>query len=307
MKLLECWKPLKYYRSTSGQIEFFEGYAISQAGIVKNLLTGHVYSIQAGKGNYPRVTLTINGKRVHLFISVALCSSFKICPKDKGYDVDHIDRNILNNNLDNLEFKTRSDNLKNKSTYLKPKIYLGYDFNFHYEVVNVSVLSRKERHSFTLKILYGIKNNKPYKGKIWCSFQENTFIKLTNEGINIKNILNYNWKEIYNSSLVTYYISDTGLICSKYPSGLCNYSFGNETIEDGSKRYYITINKKVLIVSRLVAKYYLNNGIDLTKDQVVDHIDTNTENNSVSNLRIVSQKENMNNKLTIEKLRNRFR
>jgi len=66
-----------------------------------------------------------------------------------------------------------------------------------------------------------------------------------------------------------------------------------------NKRTYasikIELNKKGYIWSRVVAYAYL--GLDITNPKLqIDHIDRNTSNNAVSNLRVVSHTENQWNK-----------
>lgn len=60
---------------------------------------------------------------------------------------------------------------------------------------------------------------------------------------------------------------------------------------------YFGGNHKVIAVHRLVAKAFIEN--PQNKD-CIDHIDTNKENNNVSNLRWVTHRENTNNPPTLE-------
>lgn len=63
--------------------------------------------------------------------------------------------------------------------------------------------------------------------------------------------------------------------------------------------FYENGKQKKYKVHRLVAETFLG---DIC-DKEVDHIDTNRTNNSVSNLRVVSRKENANNPNTIKNLK----
>ena len=67
------------------------------------------------------------------------------------------------------------------------------------------------------------------------------------------------------------------------------------------KSYYILIlvNYKMYKVHRIVAMAFL--GLDITNPKIqVDHIDHNTENNSVENLRVCSSAENNQNRKNIK-------
>jgi len=55
--------------------------------------------------------------------------------------------------------------------------------------------------------------------------------------------------------------------------------------------FIVKINKKLHYVHRIIANLF--HGLDLTSSEVVDHIDGNKTNNCVSNLRCVTQKENV--------------
>ena len=66
--------------------------------------------------------------------------------------------------------------------------------------------------------------------------------------------------------------------------------------------YYsvVTENGKRFYTHRLVAKAWVKNP---NNKAVVDHIDTNVENNCAENLRWVTTKENINNPLTLEHMK----
>lgn len=110
------------------------------------------------------------------------------------------------------------------------------------------------------------------------------------------------WKDIQGHP--NYQVSSTGRIksiertvsCFKYKKikqekilKTCLNSSGYKTISLDNKRFYI---------HRLVAQAFLPNP---ENKPVIDHIDTNKENNSIENLRWVTYSENNNNLITYEK------
>jgi hypothetical protein len=60
------------------------------------------------------------------------------------------------------------------------------------------------------------------------------------------------------------------------------------------KQYYVyNINKKILSVHRLIAETFLDNSYN---KKTVDHIDRNTVNNDINNLRWATMKEQLKNR-----------
>lgn len=87
-----------------------------------------------------------------------------------------------------------------------------------------------------------------------------------------------------------YYINSKGQVFSTKYKDLREIK--QATKKDGYKFVNLRIDSKYrcLRVNRLVAMAYL--GLDIDSKLVVDHIDSNRGNNNLSNLRVVSQKEN---------------
>lgn len=85
-------------------------------------------------------------------------------------------------------------------------------------------------------------------------------------------------------------------------SGEVKRNYSNRVLKQQLNRYgykYVRIHEKNITVHRLVAEAFIGpvDGFE------IDHIDTNRANNHVSNLRIVTRKENANNPLTISNLK----
>ena len=72
-----------------------------------------------GRG-YLEIQITNKGKRYTKFIHKILAETFINNPDDKKC-VDHIDRNKLNNNLNNLRWVTISENMRNQTKHKNNK------------------------------------------------------------------------------------------------------------------------------------------------------------------------------------------
>ena len=97
---------------------YYEGYitnySVSNTGKVRNDKTMKLLKMKPNKKGYIRVGIYLRGedtvKRVSVHVMVA--ETF-IGPKpDDNFEIDHVDGNKSNNNVSNLEWVTRSENIK---------------------------------------------------------------------------------------------------------------------------------------------------------------------------------------------------
>jgi len=72
---------------------------------------GKIIARYLSEDGYPKVDLTINGRRRGLYLHTIICE-VHYGPKPDGMQVNHIDGNKLNFNLSNLEYCTISQNIK---------------------------------------------------------------------------------------------------------------------------------------------------------------------------------------------------
>ena len=103
---MEIWK----------DIEGYEGlYGISSQGRVKSLKFGMIKypKIYQDDNGYRWFAAYLNGKRKKFKIGRLVAITFIPNP-DNLPTVDHIDRNSLNDNLENLRWVTQGDNNKNR-------------------------------------------------------------------------------------------------------------------------------------------------------------------------------------------------
>lgn len=283
--LEDTWKTVKLYRSSSGQVEVISQLEMTIDGKFRYSKSKKLLKVNTSK-TYPIITYQDNkvAKSFTVHLSVASTFSKKI-PDCPNMVVDHIDGNVNNYNLNNLRFVTTAENNKNKSHY-DVDIVLFY-VSDNGEIISLFSKKKKERASF--------RNDCLKLGKVVNSTTKSDFSRLKNM-LSLVNTLE--WKLISNNS--NYELSSVGLLRRELKNGGYHYTFGSKN----SQGYYrVTIpGVRYTLVHSLVAKLFLLDGKDLEKGMTVDHIDTDPLNNSVSNLRVVTQKENVNNIKTREHL-----
>jgi hypothetical protein len=98
-------------------INNYPNYSVSNLGNVRNNSTGRILApITNQQNGYLTVRLYNeegNGAKYnHRLVAEAFLEN-----PDNFVDIDHIDRNRINNNIENLRFVSRSVNCKNKTSY----------------------------------------------------------------------------------------------------------------------------------------------------------------------------------------------
>lgn len=98
----EIWKDIKV-RSD---------YQVSTNGQVRNKITGKILKpCINNRSGYYHIGLSIDGQHRTFYIHRLVAEAF-IGERPDGYQINHIDGNKLNNRFDNLEYCSRSDNIK---------------------------------------------------------------------------------------------------------------------------------------------------------------------------------------------------
>lgn len=99
---MEVWKPIKGYETY---------YEVSNYGNVRNLKTGYVMKKRHTYDGYVKVTLTVNYKAKDFRVHRLVAETF--IPNEHNKEtVNHIDGNKDNNNVNNLEWADRHEQLE---------------------------------------------------------------------------------------------------------------------------------------------------------------------------------------------------
>lgn len=116
----EIWKPIPEYEglydaSSWGRIRSSPGKATSSARFEKRVWQSRIMKTKrpyTNKRPNRRVTLWKDGVARDYLVSRLVCMAFHGLPSSPDMTVNHIDGNWENDNPDNLEWVTRSENIK---------------------------------------------------------------------------------------------------------------------------------------------------------------------------------------------------
>ena len=290
MYLLELWKPLKYYNSTTGNITNYNSIEVSYSGkfrYVKNKKEIRISYMAAPP--YPTITIPDGRKSIRLLVHVAILTTFsETKPNGPNIVVDHINRNKIDYHIDNLRFVSYGENNKNRDI---PK-----------EMYNAALIDKQTFQYVSFLKHYSKKEIRKFERLItpttFINYFTDDLLKLVQEGtISFKDLEKTHWVKISE----IFEISKYGVLRKKKKNGYF-YTLGTKNY---SGYFRVTLDKnKQKLVHFLVAKEFINGGKDIPSDIVIDHIDTNRGNNNFLNLRLVSQSENMNNPISLEKRNN---
>lgn len=325
-------QPDKELFDVSEYFKFKEGKIIEKAYYIRR--NGTLYSKQSKrnltihKEAYPSYGLNYIGtgkghsKRAMVHLILAKIFIPNLNPKD-NIIVDHIDHDKYNYLLSNLRWVTPSGNAKNSKpksvNIFKERIYEAYEDRNHTKLKYTISESEALEKGYSPKFLKDVSEpgriNKDKKfifayGSYWMSMSKLVFDYFASFGYKtIKSIFDDPlWKPCYIPGILCHplgVIKWTGTQNNKFSIGRERFKEGYN--KEGNNKDYLTVNiqGKRHSIHRLIASTFLNNGNPIETGFEVDHLSTDTKDNRVSNLRIVTHKENMNNLNTQRALSNR--
>lgn len=268
------------------QIEGYENYEVSSLGNVRNSKTGRILR-QGKKGGYCSVGLTGNKCKtwaVHQLVA----KTFIPNPENK-LQINHKDKNGLNNVITNLEWSTNKENSIHRSAGVKQTTNQNleiYRIDLNTDEILEKYISIEEAANWLMS--QGLaKNFHSARSSISCSIRQ---IYSSSFGFKWKKIEseyleNEEWREINIEGKNTegYFVSSLGRFRNKKGVIMKDYKLHH------SGYIYLRVNIDKYALHRLVAQTFIQN---LENKPFVNHIDGNKTNNSVNNLEWVTCAEN---------------
>ena len=267
-------------------IENYLNYEISNFGKVRNKNTGRILK-SCNKGGYCVVGLSNIKTNTHL-VHRLLAKTFLPNPENKP-QVNHIDKNSLNNHISNLEWNTSLENNIHKSKGVIQTTNQNMCI-YRIDIPSNQILETYNSIELASKWVYDKGLSTKLNGINSCI--GNAVRGVTNTSYGYKwsleeqpHIQDEIWKEIkiadFNSE--NYYISSLGRF--KNSKGIIMKDYKPHH----TGYIYVRVNRKKFGLHRLVALMFIDN---LENKPFVNHIDGNKLNNSLANLEWVTCAEN---------------
>ena len=265
-------------------------YYINSNYSVKNVNSGKITRLVMETRKfrkYPSKEMRVNNNRLVFYTHRLIAFIFVPNPKPDLYDVvNHIDSNKSNFSKENLEWCDTKWNNSNRLPTTKHAMWIRDDG----EIFTVSRLKQEYKISDTYRLNLSIKKGTTYHS-MWKHYDPVLEDYLSRHPIDPDG-----WYEdkIHTFKSHTVRVNSCGIV---EIDGIMKVGH----FEKSSCRYVVVIDGIRFFVHRFI--YEVIKNVTIPKDLVIDHIDPITEkdcNNSINNLRLVTQKENMNNLTTVK-------
>jgi len=276
MEDTEVWKRLENY----------DNYEVSTFGKIRNTNTGRILK-QAIMGGYYCVGLS-SGKTKTYSVHQLVAKAFILNHEEKQ-QVNHKDKNSLNNNITNLEWVTNKENCIHRSNGVKQTT------NQNLEIWRVDLKTGEKIEKYN-SIEDGAKwvleqkltlNLNSAKSCISCSVRKITQSSFGFRWQKVEQIKleNEEWRNILidNIKIENYSVSSLGRFKNSKDIIMNNYK------PHHSGYIYVRVNSQKYALHRLVCQTFIPN---LENKSFVNHIDGNKINNSVINLEWCTTNEN---------------
>lgn len=260
-------------------VKDYEDYMTSEFGDIYSIKSNIILKqTMSFTGYYVVNLINKNGVKI-LQIHRIVYNSFKGIVDNENNVIDHIDRNRLNNHIDNLREVSKSVNSSNREflEQTKNKIFqYTLEGDLVKEWVSIKEICEKLKYDKTIV-------SDCYLGRTKSAYD----FKWVNAGI-VKDIYNFfDIKTNFGETYSNYKINKKGQIINKYNKLLrYNAATGYNSVALVSDNNII----KTLLVHRLVAMTFLLNPNNY---EMVNHKDENKLNNNVDNLEWCDAKYNI--------------
>jgi hypothetical protein len=268
------------------QIDEYENYEVSSFGNIRNKNTGRILKA-ANIGGYYCVGLS-KGKTKTFSVHQLVAKAFIENPENKQ-QVNHKDKNGLNNNINNLEWCNNQENSIHRSAGVKQttnqnlQIY-RIDLNTNEILEKFNSIEDGAKWVMEKKLTSNLNSA---RGCISSCIRE-----ITNSSYGFKwkkveqnSLEDEEWREVIinNNKTEGYFVSSLGRFKNKKGVIMKDYK------PHHSGYIYLRVNIQKYALHRLIAQTFIPN---LENKPFVNHIDGNKTNNSVSNLEWCTCSEN---------------
>jgi hypothetical protein len=272
-------------------------YSVSNLGNVKNNKTTKILKKNL-KGGYYNISLSNEFNRKTFKVHRLVALEFITNPENKS-DVNHKDKNKINNNIENLEWMSRLENNIHRCKGLtmitnKNKEILRFDIN------TIELL--ETYNSIELAGEWALNNGHTKTSHNGRNAIGNCLTGLSQKAYNFKwefknkynDLENEIWKEVVLEGVhikdKQYFVSNLGRFKNSFGIIMDNYKVN----DNGYIKVYIY--NKSYSLHRVIALSFIEN---IENKEQVNHIDGNKLNNSVNNLEWVTNSENQIHKYKI--------